>query len=135
MKRFLLDSAFVSDYKGGQEREQRVRYTLTGQRCRADNTPHDKGADCLHYQIKSARATVCKGLDLIGYIRQEVATEFIYATQTDIAYIMSREEYIEFCLTFGTITRESEKNGGGQKIRLKSESKALLVFLEERVRE
>lgn len=132
MKKFLLDTSFVSDYKGGQEREQRVRYTLTGQRCKADNTPHDKGADCLHYQIKSARATICKGLDLMEYIKQDAAREFIYATKTDTAYIMSREEYIEFCLTFGTITRESQKNGGGEKIRLKSESQSLLEWLKIR---
>lgn len=135
MKKFYLDMAFISDYKGGQEREQRTRYTLTGERCKADNVPYNKGTDCLHYQIKSARATVCKGLDLIGYINQEVATEFIYATQTDIAFIMSQTEYIEFCLTFGTVTRESEKNGGGEKIRLKSESKALLQWLTERAKE
>ena len=124
--------AFVSDYKGGQEREQRVRYTLTGEKHKADNVPHNRGADCLHYQIKSARATVCKGLDLIEYIRQDAATEFIYATKTDIAYIMSRDEYTEFCLTFGTITRESQKNGGGEKIRLKSESQTLLEWLRIR---
>jgi hypothetical protein len=46
---------------------------------------------------------------------------------------MNRTEYIEFVEVFGTITRESEKNGGAEKIRLKSESLALLAYLAERV--
>jgi hypothetical protein len=33
---------------------------------------------------------------------------------------------------FGTVTRESAANGGAEKIRLKSESTALLAYLAER---
>lgn len=124
---------FVSDYSNhGQALEQYARFALTGKRAKADNVAHDKGADCLHYQIKSARATVCKGRDLMGYLARDRATEYIYITRDRVGYVMGRVEWIEFCQQFGTLTRESEKNGGGEKIRLKSESRALLEWLMER---
>ena len=135
MLKMFQCSDFVREYANdGQHKEQKTRYTLTGERVKADNIKHTDGTDCLHYQIKSARATVCKGLDLIGYLTRDRATEYIYATET-VLYIMSKTEYIEFCVAFGTVTRESDKNGGAVKIRLKSESKALLQWLEERARE
>jgi hypothetical protein len=45
---------------------------------------------------------------------------------------MDRKEYIEFVNEFGTLTRDSEKNGGGVKIRLKSESRAMMEWFERR---
>ena len=84
------------------------------------------------YQVKSARATVCKGTDLVAYLATDMATEYAYVTLDGIAYIMTKTEYIEFVEVFGTVTRESSKNGGAEKIRLKSESTALLAYLEMR---
>lgn len=125
---------YLNNYTNhGQNAEQSVRYTLTGVIEKADNIAHDKGADCMHYQIKSARATICKGTDIKAYIEQDKATAFIYATKDGQAYVMTIEEYIEFVTVFGTVTRESSKNGGAEKIRLKSESVALLEYLNERV--
>ena len=134
MTKFFLATDFERQYKNnGQHMEQWTRFTLTGEIAKADNLAHDLGADCLGYQIKSARATVCKGTDLVAYLATDKATEYIYATAEGVAYVMSRTEYIEFVEVFGTITRESEKNGGAEKIRLKSESLALLNYLAERV--
>ncbi len=134
MTYFHLADNFTRQYKNnGQNAEQWVRFTLTGKTEKADNIAHNLGTDCLNYQIKSARATVCKGTNLIAYINEEIATEFIYATQNGSAYIMNKTEYIEFVTEFGTVTRESGKNGGTEKIRLKSESVALLAYLAERV--
>jgi hypothetical protein len=42
---------------------------------------------------------------------------------------MSKIEYLEFCEKFTTVTRESSKNGGAEKMRLKSESKEMLEWL------
>ena len=124
---------YLNNYRNhGQNAEQSVRNALTGEVVKADNLPHDKGGDCLGYQIKSARATVCKGLDLLAYLDTDGASEYIYATASGIAYIMTKAEYIEFVAVFGTVTRESSRNGGATKIRLKSESVALLTYLEER---
>ena len=134
MTRFFLATDFERQYKNnGQHMEQWTRFTLTGETAKADNLAHNLGADCLGYQIKSARATVCKGTDIRAYLATDMATEYIYATAEGVAYVMNRTEYIEFVEVFGTITRESEKNGGAEKIRLKSESLALLAYLAERV--
>lgn len=131
MKKFFFE--YLNNYANhGQNAEQSIRKVLTGETAKADNIPHDKGADCLGYQIKSARATVCKGTDIRAYLATDYATEYIYGTNDGIAYIMSRSEYIEFVEMFGTVTKESSRNGGAEKIRLKSESVALLNYLEKR---
>ena len=113
----------------GQHLEQCFRYTLTGKVEKADNLAHDKGCDLFHYSIKSARATVCKGTDLTAYLDTDKATEFVYITKTLTAYIMNRTEYTEFVNLFGTVTKESTKNGGHEKIRLGHESTKMLEWL------
>ena len=133
MTHFYLNPNFVRQYKNnGQHMEQWTRFTLTGESAKADNLAHDKGADCLGYQIKSARATVCKGTDIRAYLATDMATAYIYATADGVAYVMTRIEYIAFVEKFGTVTKESPANGGAEKIRLKSESSALLAYLAER---
>ena len=134
MTTITLAKGFVRQYKNnGQHSEQWFRYTLTGEYHKADNVPHDKGTDFAQYQIKSARATVCTGTDFTAYLQTEQATEFAYVTCEGIAYIMNRTEYTAFVEVFGTVTRESQQNGGKTKIRLKHESQALLTYLAERV--
>lgn len=121
---------YLNNYRNhGQNAEQSIRFTLTGEIAKADNIAHDKSADCLNYQIKSARATVCKGIDLEAYLDRDASTAYIYATEDGIAYIMNRKEYTEFVKTFGTVTRESSKNGGIEKIRLKHETSAMREWL------
>lgn len=124
---------FLSEYKNnGQALEQEYRLFKSGKLVKADNLPADKGCDFECYSIKSARATVCKGTDLLGHLAMDKAKEFIYLTKSKIAYIMSRDEYIDFIKEFGTKTVESAKNGGKEKIRLGHETKALLEWLEQR---
>lgn len=131
MTKFFFE--YLNNYRNhGQDAEQSIRKALTGETVKADNLAHDKGADCMGYQIKSARATVCKGTDIRAYLATDMATEYIYGTNDGTAYVMSRTEYIEFVEIFGTVTRESTANGGAVKIRLKSESTALLTYLKER---
>ena len=114
----------------GQEAERVFRYTLTGEIAKADNLRHDLGADCLNYQVKSARATVCRGRDLATYLAEDKATEFAYVlADFSKAVIMSREEYTEFVSLFGTVTRESTKNGGHEKIRLGHETEKMREWL------
>ena len=114
----------------GQEAERIFRYTMTGEIAKADNLPHNLGTDCLTYQVKSARATICRGTDLATYLATDKATEFAYVTADfSKAVIMSREEYTEFVSLFGTVTRESAKNGGYEKIRLKAEGREMREWL------
>ena len=117
----------------GQHAEMCLRYTLTGKIEKADNRPATECADCLDIQIKSARATVCKGLNLDAYLANDRAKRYAYVlADFSKAYIMEPEEYKAFCRAFATPTRESTANGGGDKLRLKSESKALRAWLQAR---
>ena len=113
----------------GQHLEQTFRFNLTGNIEKADNLPHDKGTDIGNYSVKSARATVCKGTDLNAYLDTDKATEFVYITKNLVAYIMSKTEYIDFVNEFGTVTTESAKNGGKEKIRLGHETAKMLEWL------
>ena len=129
MKTITLTDIERTYTNNGQHLEQVFRYNLTGKIEKADNIAHDKGTDLLHYSIKSARATICKGTDLDTYLDTDLATEFVYITKTLTAYIMNRTEYTAFVKTFGTVTRESAKNGGHEKIRLGHETAKLLEWL------
>ena len=114
----------------GQHLEQLYRFNKSGKICKADNL---KGADYGDIQIKSARATICKGTDLKSHIDNDVAKRYVYITKSLVAYEMNKSEYLEFTTKFATITRESQKNGGHEKMRLKSESKEMLEWLGQRV--
>lgn len=117
----------------GQHAEQIARYTLTGRIEKADNRPHDLGGDIGNIQVKSARATVCRGTDIEQYLNEDGATAWGYVTEDfETMYIMDRKEWEKFVKMFGTITFESKKNGGFQKIRLKSESQEMKRWLTER---
>lgn len=117
----------------GQEAERVFRYTYTGELTTADNVKHTSGADCADIQIKSARASVCRGTDIEAYLMADAAKRFAYVVKDFTkAYIMDKITYITFIKTFGTVTRESAKNGGAEKIRLKSESRAMLEWLSAR---
>lgn len=93
--------------------------------------------------VKSARFTLmsgiyCEGLNTVEEIwdRYEATTHSnlaAYVTEDFEAFEMTMPEFKEFVLTFGSIQKESEKNGGGNKVRCKSESKALLKWLRSRV--
>lgn len=117
----------------GQHAEQVARFTLTGKIEKADNKPFTAGGDCGDLQIKSARATICKGTDLGKHLEQDGANRYGYVVADfSLMYVMEIAEYIEFVNRFGTVTRESKKNGGNEKIRLKHESQEMREWLEAR---
>lgn len=123
----------TSEYKNnGQRLEQIARFNLTGEVSKADNRKATECGDCLGFQIKSARATICKGTDIKAHLDSDAATAYIYVTAELIGYTMSKAEYLEFATEFATLTRESSKNGGAEKMRFKSESKAMLEWLRAR---
>lgn len=115
----------------GQHAEQIFRFTLTGRIEKADNKPFTAGGDCGVYQVKSARATICKGLNIAEHIAKDGAEKYAYVTADfSTAYIMTASEYLEFATLFGTVTRESSKNGGAVKVRFKMESKEMRDYLK-----
>lgn len=112
----------------GQHLEQVYRYTLTNRLEKADNRPEP---DIDNIQIKSARATVCKGTNYNEFIMNDKATVYAYVMKDGKkAYEMNKTEYIEFVEKFGTVTTESASNGGAVKTRLKSESKEMVQWFE-----
>lgn len=117
----------------GQDAEVSFIYAQTGEICKVSNISHTVAADFRQYQIKAYTATVCYGTDLRAYLAHDAATEFVYATRSGIAYIMSKEEYIAFVEAFSRITYTSQKLGHREKLRLKHESKAMLEYLRSRV--
>lgn len=134
MKAIKLNNKIERIYKNnGQHAEQVMRFTLTGEIEKADNKPHTIGGDVLDIQIKSAKATVCRGYDIEKYLEMDGAKRYAYVlSDFSLAYVMDKNEYIEFVKMFGSKTRESQKNGGHEKIQLLSESKRMLEWFEER---
>ena len=117
----------------GQHAEQVARYTLTGKVCKADNKPFTAGGDCGDIQIKSARATICRGTDIKAHIAIDGAKRYGYVNASfTVMYLMNADEWLEFASLFGTKDRESRKNGGAVKMRLKAESKEMTEWLRAR---
>lgn len=117
----------------GQHAEQTARFTLTGRIEKADNKPFWCGGDCGNIQIKSSRATICKGLDIEKHVMSDPAKFYGYVV-SDFSkmYVMTKTEYTEFSKKFGTITTDSNgKNGGSQKIRLKTENREMIDWLRK----
>lgn len=119
-------------YNRGQAKEYAYRLQETGKALRADNRPHTEGGDLGDLQIKAARATVCKGLDLDSYLDADGAKAWVYIANDWTAYTMDRTEWTAFVRAFGTVTYDSKKNGGGAKIRLKSEGREMTEWLRAR---
>lgn len=134
MDKLALNNSIERQYKNnGQHAEQVIRFTLTGEIQKADNLPHNLGGDVLDIQVKSAKATVCKGYDIDAYLALDGASRYAYVTKDfSTAYIMSREEYREFVNEFASKTRESTKNGGGEKLQLLTESKRMVEWFAAR---
>jgi hypothetical protein len=117
----------------GQQAEITMRFTLTGEIGKADNKPHWMSGDVLDIQVKSQKATVCKGYDLKAYLDRDAARKYAYVSADfTTAYLMSREEWEEFCGQFTTKSRESARNGGGEKLQLLTESRRMKEYLNEK---
>lgn len=79
MNAIQLDNSIPRTYSNnGQHAEQIARYTLTGKIEKADNKPFTVGGDVDDIQIKSARATICKGTDLDAHIAKDGAKRYGY---------------------------------------------------------
>lgn len=117
----------------GQQAEIVFKYTMTGKIEKADKTPFHVRGDYMDIQIKSARATICQGINIDKHLQADAANRYAYVINDfSIAYIMNKAEYKQFVEEFGTITRESSKNGGAEKIRLKQENAKMAEWLAVR---
>lgn len=110
-----------------------------------DNLAYDKGsdldtADGKHISIKASAFTLmagnlCEGIeDFDGiwnlYASRVHSDTFAYITADFMAYEMNLDEFKRFVYAFGRLERESSKNGGAVKIRLRKESSKMIKWLE-----
>lgn len=128
----------------GQAAQQNLDFAITGKIRKPDNVPFDMDSDIPEYgiSVKSARftlvsasalsATTFEG-QLAEYIERVHSREIAYVTKSDVAYIMTLPEFVTFCTLFCTMQKESEKNGGGYKVRCKTESKKMLAWFEAHI--
>ena len=125
----------------GQHAEQALNYTLTGRIEKHDTIPYDKGSDIQEYHIsvKSARfslmsGNLCKAQDFEGiiaeYFENVASDKCAYVTQDFTSYIMDNEQFKTFLMNFCTLARESSRHGGRYKVKMRSESKKVLQWLQ-----
>lgn len=110
-----------------------------------DAQPYDKASDLdaagKHISIKASAftlmsGTLCEGIeDFDGiwnlYESRVHSDTFAYITADFTVYEMSLNEFKSFVYAFAHTERESEKNGGAMKIRLRKESGKMLRWLAD----
>lgn len=143
MKTLILkETPTIYPHNIGAQAEITFINTFTNTIQKLDNKPFNKTNDFENISIKSARFTLAsaninagntKEEKINDFFKQSKATEYAYVTKDfTIAYIMNKNEFYDFIIEFTTLQKESTKNGGGLKLRAKSESKAMKRWLEIR---
>lgn len=129
----------------GQHAEQTLAYALTGEIRAHDNVPFDKGSDIpeYHMSVKSSKASLMSGNRCESQTKEGIIAEFIAKSASTcfayvvadftVAYVMNGNEFAEFCHEFGSLTRESTKNGGKAKVQLRAESAKTLAWFKAHI--
>ena len=129
----------------GMHAEQTLAYALTGEIRAHDHVPFDKGSDIpeYHMSVKSSKASLMSGNRCESQTKEGIIAEFIAKSASTCfayviadfskAYVMSGEEFAEFCMAFGGMSRESSKNGGKAKVQLRAETAKTLAWLEAHI--
>lgn len=128
----------------GSHAEQALAFTLTGEMRTHDKVPYHKGSDIpeYHMSVKTQgftlmSANLCESEDFEEIISQYMAnvasTCVAYVAQNMVAYVMNMVEFNEFLHLFCTTDRESSKNGGGIKVKMRKESKKVMDWLTAKV--
>lgn len=109
----------------------------------AYNVGSDIEIDEMNISVKSSGATLmsgklsegCKTFEGIWrrYRKNVHSNTFVYVTNEFTAYFMNINEFSKFIHSFAYLDRESQKNGGQKKIKIRGESRKMVKWLEERV--
>ena len=123
--------------KQADRKEDDFRFAMT-RSCahKHDSVEFSKGADVLDYSIKTSHASLPSTLrgetiadKLADMYKRDYANKYVYISDDNVAYIMNKCEFTAFVLAFGRLERDSQKNGGGMKVRLLRESTRMLAWL------
>ena len=129
----------ISEYANfGQAAEQSLVYALTGEIRAHRDGRFWASSDIPEFNmsVKSDHFTLAAKLqgdtmqDMVNdYFTRTESAAWAYVTREMLVYIMTALEFRAFIEAFGVVERESEKNGGGLKVRCKHESKKMLAWL------
>jgi hypothetical protein len=136
----------MSHQNAGIAREWALCRYYKVERTAHDAQPYDKASDLdaagKHISIKASAftlmsGTLCEGIeDFDGiwnlYESRVHSDTFAYITADFTVYEMTLGEFKQFVYTFARTERESEKNGGAMKIRLRKESGKMLKWLADK---
>lgn len=123
--------------KQADRKEDDFRYAMTGiVTHKHDSVEFSKSADVLNYSVKTSHASLPSTLKgetiadkLNDMYKRDYANKYVYISDNNDAYIMDRREFTAFVTEFGRLERDSQKNGGGMKVRLLRESSRMLAWL------
>lgn len=123
--------------KQADRKEDDFRYAMTGITThKHDSVEFSKGADVLDYSVKTSHASLPSTLKgetiadkLNDMYKRDYANKYVYISDNNDAYIMDKREFTAFVTEFGRLERDSQKNGGGMKVRLLRESSRMLAWL------
>ena len=134
------------NYKSnGQHKEQALAYVLTGEIRKADKVPFYMGSDIPEYEmsVKSSKFSLMNGnaciyQDFDGIVEEFFSRvksrQFAYVTNDMVAYVMNIEQFRQFVYMFCGLERESQKNGGRYKVKMRAESKKTIAWLEKNIK-
>ena len=135
-------TAIYYPHNKGQQKQVEVDFTLTNQIRKADHVPFDKGSDIpeLNISVKSARFTLAAILygdtleaKVTDYFNRVQSTTWAYATEDGYIYLMNKQEFAEFLLLSCSLQKASSKNGGTKVVRMGTETRAVIQWLEAHV--
>ena len=136
MKKLVLARVSTAR-KQADRKEDDFRYAVTGVITnKHDSVEFSKGCDVLDYSIKTSHASLPSTLKgetiadkLNDMYKRDYANKYVYISDNNDAYIMNKCEFTAFVTEFGRLERDSQKNGGGMKVRLLRESSRMLAWL------
>lgn len=144
MERYAIKS--VNAKNKGDAREWALCNYYGAERAKHDSKAYNVASDLeiggKKISIKASHATLmngtmCHGLQTFDeiwelYKANTHSNTFAYITVDFVVYEMNINEFESFIYAFGYVEKDSEKNGGYMKIRLRAESKKMLAYLDQR---
>lgn len=146
MNKMLINERVSTKRNHGDRAEEDFDYMLNGTISGKDSLSYAVSSDVFHngvgISVKSSHFTLMSAKlansedmaeQLDFYFSTVHSTLFAYVTKEYAAYMMNAVEFREFLELFCTMERESQKNGGGMKVRCRAESAKMVKWLEARV--